>query len=81
MVGEDRIQDSIQLQPYVPPSMQQHSLDVMELIHSTEGGVQTYTANFQNGAGVRKKIHGGVPGGDGYPKEGQLLRHKQLSNY
>jgi hypothetical protein len=40
----------------------------------TEGGVQLYTANTQNSAGTRKKIHGGVQGGDGYPKEGQRSR-------
>jgi hypothetical protein len=37
----------------------------------TESGVQFYTANFQTGAGTRKKIHGGSgKEGDGYPKEG-----------
>jgi hypothetical protein len=35
-----------------------------------EGGVQFYTANFQTGAGTKKKIHGGTSDGDGYPKEG-----------
>lgn len=36
---------------------------------SNQGGVQFYTANFTNGAGTRKKIHGGAPDKDGYPKE------------
>ncbi|PVF98019.1 galactose mutarotase-like protein, partial [Serendipita vermifera] len=50
---------------------------------SNQGGVQTYTANFQNGAGTRKKIHGGVQGGDGYPKEGAVYLefHDPLSAF
>lgn len=40
---------------------------------TNQGGVQLYTANFQNSAGTRKKIHGGVQGGDGYPKEGAVF--------
>lgn len=44
-----------------------------------EGGVQFYTANFQNGAGTRKKIHGGVEGGDGYPKEGECSHNSIYS--
>lgn len=40
----------------------------------TESGVQFYTANFQTGAGTRKKIHGGSGvEGDGYPKEGMAV--------
>ena len=40
----------------------------------TESGVQFYTANFQTGAGTRKKIHGGSgKEGDGYPKEGMAI--------
>lgn len=37
---------------------------------SIESGVQFYTANFQDGTGTRKKIHGGSEKGPGYPKEG-----------
>ncbi|KAG9026057.1 hypothetical protein FS842_005149, partial [Serendipita sp. 407] len=48
-----------------------------------EGGVQCYTANFQSGAGTRKKIHGGSAEGDGYPKEAcvYLEFHDPLSAF
>ncbi|KAG8821415.1 hypothetical protein FRC17_009834 [Serendipita sp. 399] len=50
---------------------------------SNQGGVQCYTANFQNGAGTRKKIHGGSAEGDGYPKEAcvYLEFHDPLSAF